>query len=239
MGSTTSGKLAFKVHAMDCAEEVAMLKREVGPLVGGEGRLGFDILNRKMTVTGDAGVSPDAIVAAVKRIGMRAEIWTGKSSPGMHGSLWSQYGRSVLTTTSGLLLLAGFLTHVAIAGGVAPALGSEGIGVSHAIPLASRLIYTLAILAGSWFVLPKAWYAARRLRPDMNLLMVVAVAGAVAIGEWFEAATVSFLFALSLALESPSRLLWISPRLRLVCCETVRPSRRFPPNRSRSGHTSW
>ena len=51
-------------------------------------------------------------------------------------------------------------------------------------------------------MLPSAWRALRRLSPDMHLLMCVAVLGAIGIGEWFEAATVAFLYSLSLALEA-------------------------------------
>lgn len=44
MNTGPSG-MQFRIHGMDCAEEVAVLKREVGPLVGGEERLAFDLLN--------------------------------------------------------------------------------------------------------------------------------------------------------------------------------------------------
>jgi hypothetical protein len=44
----------FRIHGMDCAEEVAILKREVGPIVGSADRLAFDILNGKMIVRSDA-----------------------------------------------------------------------------------------------------------------------------------------------------------------------------------------
>ena len=35
----------YRIHGMDCAEEVAILKREIGPIVGTVDQLGFDILN--------------------------------------------------------------------------------------------------------------------------------------------------------------------------------------------------
>lgn len=43
-------RYVFKVQGLDCAEEVATLRREVGPLVGGDDRLAFDVLNGRMMV---------------------------------------------------------------------------------------------------------------------------------------------------------------------------------------------
>ena len=192
----------FKIHGMDCAEEVATLKHAIGPIVGGADRLSFDLLNARMSVDRiSPKVSPAAIMEAVRKTGMRAESWHPSANRVEPGA-WERHGRMLLTTASGLLLVTGFVTHAALAGGVVAAIGSEGLGVAHHVPLAARLIYLVSIVAGAWLVVPKAWYSARRLRPDMNLLMTVAIVGAVALGEWFEAATVAFLFALSLTLES-------------------------------------
>jgi Cd2+/Zn2+-exporting ATPase len=191
----------YKIRGMDCAEEVAILKREVGPLVGGEDRLSFDILKARMTVAAPRVAEGD-ILKAVERTGMRAQVWQEATERAEPEGFWQRRGRTALTAASGLAALAGFAVHAVLAGGISRALGSEGLGLAQGVPLASRLLYALAILAGSWYVLPKAWFSLKRLRPDMNLLMAIAVAGAVGIGEWFEGATVAFLFALSLALES-------------------------------------
>ncbi|MEW6451344.1 MAG: cation-translocating P-type ATPase [Pseudomonadota bacterium] len=196
------GQIVFKVHGLDCGDEVAALKREVGPLVG-EDRLSFDLINGRMSVGGN----PDAdllasIEKAVARTGMRAEPWT--EGPKTEGTLAEERRRrlqTLLTAASGLLAAMGFAIHAWSAGSVLAAL-SETPGVFAPAPFAAIVAYALAILCAIRYVAPKALLAARRLRPDMNLLMVVAVTGAVAIHQWFEAATVAFFFALALALES-------------------------------------
>lgn len=193
-------QLAFRIHGMDCADEVALLKNALVPIVGSAERLQFDILRGKMTVAvGDPAVSADQIEREVARTGLRAEAWS--DAPPAARDAGTRNLRTILTTASGLLTAAAFGWHAATAG-VMASLGSEGAGQAEAVPLASVLMYSAAILAGGWHIAPRAWFALRRLRPDMNLLMAIAVVGAAAIGEWFEAATVTFLFAVSLALEA-------------------------------------
>ena len=193
----------FRIRGMDCAEECAVLRREVGPLVGGDDNLSFDVLRGRMTVTGTPSVTLDTIINAVARTGMHAEPWTPEdeaTAPAEEAK--ARRLRSVLTAGSGLFGAVGFATHTALAGGMGAALGSEGLGVAHEVPWAARAFYLASVASGTWYILPKAWRAVRALRPDMNLLMVIAVLGAMAIGEWFEAATVAFLFAVSEALEA-------------------------------------
>lgn len=195
MTETNNQNRSYRVRGLDCAEEVAVLKREVGPLVGGEANLAFDVLNAKMVVA--SAIPPEQVQAAVAKTGMSAEPWHDEKSALAEESFWERNRRTMLTAASGGFLLAGGGLHAALSGFRAAFL-EDG----NAPPVFSIGFYLLSILAGVWTVLPKAWIAAKRLRPDMNLLMVVAVVGAVSIGQWLEAATVAFLFALSLALEA-------------------------------------
>lgn len=188
----------YIVTGLDCAEEVATLRDVLAPLPGIE-NLKFDVLNARMTVAYDESrVRTADIEAAVGRTGMRARPMLDAQSRGeLAPTLWQRWGRTTTTGISGLLGLLGFISHGRIAGWYAAIGGHE-----TAMPLLSRILYLGAVVSGAWYILPKAWYALRRVRPDMNLLMTVAVAGAIGIGEYFEAATVAFLFALSLALEA-------------------------------------
>ena len=197
-----SGERAvFKVEGLDCAEEVAVLRRAVGPLVGGAENLAFDILNGRMTVLAAAAPAPAEIITAVRSVGMSATQWRPEHDRSDDAVDQRRRSQVWFTSLSGFCVALGFLIHVWFAGGFVQAFRLL-THAAQAMPLAEVIVYALAIAFGARFVIVKAWHSARGLRPDMNLLMTVAIAGAIVIGEWFEAATVAFLFALSLTLES-------------------------------------
>ena len=191
-------RVDLRIDGMDCAEEIATLRAALGPLAGIQ-QVDFNLLERRMTVRFTAEqVRLDEIMRAVQRTGLRASPFHEDADQAADRSLWRRGGRMLVTALSGVLLVAAFLLHVAAAGWRA----AIGAHEPSAIPLAVSGLYILAAIAGAWFVLPKAWVALRRRRADMNLLMTIAVAGALAIGGYFEAAAVAFLFAVSLALEA-------------------------------------
>ena len=84
------------------------------------------------------------------------------------------------------------------------------LGWTERLPRAAMISAAAAAMAaGGWFLLPKAWRAIQRFRPDINLLVVIAAVGASIIGEWVEAATVVFLFGVAEWLEG-----WADRRAR-------------------------
>ncbi|WP_339849024.1 cation-translocating P-type ATPase [uncultured Nisaea sp.] len=188
------------VTGLDCAEEVSILKKVVGPEVGGPEHLAFDVINGRMTVLDTAGdASDDRILEAVAGTGMSARPWDADNAEADRAAHLLRQGR--FTALSGGFWAAGFLYHI-VETGLGGALGLFAGHGEAPMPLTEVTLFGLAILFGVWLVAPKAWSSARRVSPDMNLLMVVAVAGAIGLGEFFEAATVAFFFALSLYLES-------------------------------------
>jgi Cd2+/Zn2+-exporting ATPase len=192
--------LSLKIAGLDCAEEVGALKATVGKLDGLE-KLDFNLLNGTMAVTfSEERLSEDQIVAAVQLAGL--SVLPDRVDTEDEQKFWNRQGRKIMCILSGVLAVTGFASHAVIHGSLMDALtGGEGAD-THGFPLVSILSYLGAVITGGWYVFPKAIYAVRRLRADMNLLMSIAVIGAILIGEYFEAAAVAFLFSFSLMLES-------------------------------------
>ena len=191
---------SYQVSGLDCAEEVAILNKVVSPKIGGAEHLAFDVINGRMTILDSARrVTDDEVAELVASTGMTAKLWDAENASEDQAAHLAR--QRLFTALSGGFWAAGFIWHL-IETGLG---GAVGIFSGHGdapMPLVEIGFFAAAILFGVWLVAPKAWSSARRVLPDMNLLMVVAVVGAIALGEFFEAATVAFFFSLSLYLES-------------------------------------
>jgi Zn2+/Cd2+-exporting ATPase len=178
--STASGTHAdevFRVTGMDCSEEVAAIERALKPLRGVIG-VRAEIVASKVTVFHDGKLSRPVIAEAINKSGVTVQGERERASR-----------RSVDT-----ILVA--------ASGMATGLGLLLQWFGFRDGWQPEAAFLAAIVTGGWLVIPKALRSLRSLSLDMNVLMTVAVLGAIAIGEHAEGAAVAFLFSLSELLES-------------------------------------
>lgn len=191
-------RLNFEIEGMDCADEAILLRRTLAEIPG-VGEVVPNVLERSLSVEfTENQTQPAEIVKAIERTGMRAHL-RGEGAPSMaQGADRSQRRRAILAALGAVFLIGALVVHVSSAGW-----GAAFLGVSEEkVPLVSYALYLASIVMGAWFIAPRAWVGIRSLRPDMYVLMSVAVIGALSIGEWLEAATVTVLFSASLALEA-------------------------------------
>src|SRR5215510_15592776 len=191
---------------MDCREEVAVLERRFKNLIGLEG-FDADVMGQRLHVQYDAAkLTAAAIADAVADTGMRA--WLEHEEPVVVSDRQVRI-RQGLMLASGVLLVVGFALDVfgsrfaPIFGVVTlPGRGEAGPYVPNGVAGWAVPAFVLSLAAGVSVTARKAWSALRVGSLDINVLMLVAAAGAVLLGQWSEAATVVFLFALAQALEA-------------------------------------
>lgn len=173
----------LRIEGMDCPDEVELLERALKPLPGVRS-VEANILASRISIIHDPATDTRELIAAIAPTGLKAlpadEESREEATKKGQRARWLSVGASGACTAAGLLL-----------------------GWLHLAPEAVQIgCYLAAILAGGWLIFPKALMAARQLRLDMNVLMTVAIAGAVLIGQWSEAGAVVFLFALAEMLEA-------------------------------------
>lgn len=174
---------------MDCPTEEAIIRNALEPLAGVQS-LAFNLLERELTIT-HSYESNLPLVEALDRLEMGPLVRSEERSR----SVLAEPKPSPWWKRRGLLLLSGLAATAAEA--VAYGTGNE------ASPGVVALAVT-SLAAGGVSTIRKGIVAVRSLSLNINFLMTVAIIGAAAIGQWPEAAMVTFLFAVAEEIEKAS-----------------------------------
>jgi Cd2+/Zn2+-exporting ATPase len=168
----------FDVQELDCIDCAKKFEKAIQQTPGVI-RASLNFAVGKLTVEHTCPI--EDIVRAAHDIGYSIRVTGSKEK----GSFFSRYRPVIITAVSGLFTVVGF--------------ASGFLGVPSYVQIA---LYFIAIVIGGFHIAKSAIYSLKTLTADMNLLMTIAIIGAMAIGQWEEGATVVVLFAFGNALQS-------------------------------------
>lgn len=179
----------FYMAKMDCPTEEQLIRNRMKSVQGIE-TLAFDLMQRQMTVTHT--LDDDAsLFKALNSLGMEPKAVT----PGANGESKEaqEHPAAVPRLTWVLMSISGVA-----------AVAAEAVGWMTGREV-SPLVIGLALLSiatGGRDTLRKGLLSVRNLTLNINFLMTIAILGAVAIGQWPEAAMVTFLFGVAEIIEA-------------------------------------
>ena len=174
----------LEIGGMDCADCAQTIERAVSRVPGvSHAAVSFAAARMSLELESGEAALPD-VAARVRGLGYQVADPSDGEQPS--ADPWWR-SRNATTSLSGLFLLIGLAAELLFPDARAAAIAA----------------YAAAILIGGIPVARSGIAALRAtLRPDINLLMTIAVVGAAAIGAWVEASLVVVLFSLGEALES-------------------------------------
>lgn len=193
----------FKVSGMDCADEVAAVESVFK--IPDVFKVEANLIKESVTVFHNGNLSSKYITELIQKSGLKVIDEKPRNFFQDHSK------RIALICTSGLLLTLGIIF--------------EWIWKADG-PIV--ILFFASILLSGSLIFPKALRSIKDLRFDMNVLMSIAVIGAIFIKEYSEAASVVFLFSLAELLEALSvtrarraiqEVLKIAPKSALVIDE--------------------
>ncbi|MBM7856004.1 Cd2+/Zn2+-exporting ATPase [Desulfohalotomaculum tongense] len=182
-GPGNKQETVLRLSGLDCADCAAKLQKAVEKMPGvDKANINF----AAATLTVEHSTNIQSIIKTIQQMGYQAR--EEGAAEGAVPSFWVKNRRALTTVVSGIFAGAGFIS-----------------GWFNAPENLVITLFSLAVVTGGYFPAKAGFYSLRRgFSMDMNVLMTIAVVGAMAIGQWEEAATVVFLFSLGNALEAYS-----------------------------------
>ena len=168
----------LRIDGMDCPTCATVIEHALGRLDGVlEAKVSYAAERLRLEYDSEK-TSHRAVERRIEALGYRI------SQPEGHAGWWAERRELIFSLGAGVLLLGGWL------GGLAGAPYAASLG-----------LYVAAYAFGGFFTVRDAAQSLWAKRFDIDTLMLVAAAGAAALGDWAEGALLLFLFSLGHALE--------------------------------------